>query len=844
MNMNQAIAEASRCLLCHDAPCSKNCPAGTDPATFIRKLRFKNIKGAIRTIKDNNILGHACGLLCPSSRLCEKGCSASGLDQPVRIGEIQAALVEHGWNCHREPRACRGAKLSRAFNEEEIKIAVIGSGPAGLACAAELAKNGHKVTVFEEKLSPGGVLRYGVPEYRLPLKFLERELDDIKALGVEIKCMMPIKGKEAIDKLFAEGYKAVFIATGLWQSIRLKKDVIPAEAGIQSSVAFLEGLRGKNAPRIKESLNGKTVAVIGGGSVAIDCAESALKFGAKEVYIIYRRSFAQMPAEEDEKVRALNSGIHFLFLNQPLDYVLDNGKLTGIKLIRTKLSFGKPENIKGSEWVFNADICIEAIGQKSDLIRSDPKTCKTASAGVFAGGDVVTGPATVVSAVAQGKLAARSIREYLGELGSQTSENTLGSQTSVWRFAGLKSGSPQLSVNFCGVKFLNPFMLSSSPVANTAEMVGRAFDAGWAGVAFKTIGAGKTKIIHPSPRMHGYHYEGKRLVGLQNVEQISDRSLKDNLKDITYLKKNWPRHVVMASIMGFSSEEWTELAIACTDAGADMLELNFSCPHMTVEGAGYKVGQAFELIERFTSDVRKATKLPIVAKMTPNITDMNEPAMFAKKGGADAISAINTLRGISEVGINDLVPRPNVGGKGAISGYSGPAVKPIGLRFIADMAKNKELNLPLSGMGGIETWVDALEYILVGATTVQVTTGIIHYGYRIIEDLIEGLTDHMNERGITNVSELIGRALPNLYETSAFDLSKQGKASYDYEKCIGCGQCYIVCKDAGGQALQWNSENRRPKLNEDKCLSCMICSFVCPVDGSITYKERDICQSK
>ncbi len=189
------------------------------------------------------------------------------------------------------------------------------------------------------------------------------------------------------------------------------------------------------------------------------------------------------------------------------------------------------------------------------------------------------------------------------------------------------------------------------------------------------------------------------------------------------------------------------------------------------------------------------------------------------------------------MGLDDWTPKPNVFGKGAISGYSGPAVKPIGLRFIAQMAKNKSLNLPLSGMGGIETWVDALEYMLVGATTVQVTTGIIHYGYRIVSDMIEGLSDYMAKRGIKRVSDLVGKALRNLHETGDFDIKRQGIAKYDMDRCVGCGQCFIVCKDAGGSALSWDEKKRRPKLDDDRCLSCMVCSFVCPVPGMIVYKE-------
>jgi dihydropyrimidine dehydrogenase (NAD+) subunit PreA len=394
-----------------------------------------------------------------------------------------------------------------------------------------------------------------------------------------------------------------------------------------------------------------------------------------------------------------------------------------------------------------------------------------------------------------------------------------------------------LSVNFLGVKFPNPFLLSSSPVSNSAEMVGNSFERGWGGVVYKTLGADNIPIIHPSPRMHPYNYEGRRLVGLQNVEQISDRPLKDNLADFLYLKKKYPDRPIVSSIMGFSNDEWAYLAKASEDNGADMLELNFSCPHMTVEGSGHKVGQSFHLLEKFTATVKKAVKIPVLAKMTPNITDMNEPAMFAKQGGADGIAAVNTFSAISEIGLKDFIPRPNIFGIGAMSGYSGAAVKPIALHFIAAMAQNRKLGLPLSGIGGIETWVDALEFLLVGATTVQVTTGIIHYGYGIVEDLIEGLSDYMVERKISKVSDLIGKALPNLKTTDNFDLKRQGIAEYDLDRCIGCGQCFTVCRDAGGQALEWDADKRRPKLVEEKCLSCMICNFVCPVDNLIKFKE-------
>ena len=394
-----------------------------------------------------------------------------------------------------------------------------------------------------------------------------------------------------------------------------------------------------------------------------------------------------------------------------------------------------------------------------------------------------------------------------------------------------------LSIDFCGVQFKNPFLLSSSPVSNSAEMVARSFEAGWSGVVFKTLNSDRLPIVHPSPRMHCVHYGSKKAMAVQNVEMISDRPLKDNLTEFLYLKKNYPDYPIIASIMGFFTDEWEYLAKASEDNGADMLELNFSCPHMCIEGAGHKVGQAFQLLEGFTEVVKKAVSIPVIAKMTPNITDMNEPAMYAKNGGADAISAINTVRGISSVGLDDFVPTPNVFGKGAISGTSGPAVRPIGLNFIASMAQNEQLGLPLSGIGGIETWIDVLEYILLGASNVQVTTGIMHYGYRIVEDMIEGLTDFMVERDVKQLTDLIGKALPNLHETESFDIERQGVTEYDLDQCIGCGQCFIVCQDAAGQAIEWDSENRRPKLIEDKCLSCMLCKFACPVPELITFKE-------
>ncbi len=423
-DLAQATAEADRCLLCHDPPCSKGCPAETDPGTFIRKLRLHNVTGAIRTIKSNNILGGACGVLCPTPRLCEKECSATGISRPVEIGKIQRALVEHGWKI--------GFRPLRAPSKNGVRVAIVGSGPAGLSCAAELAKEGFGVTVFEERAQPGGVIRYGVPAYRFDTAFFENEMADLASLGVQFHCRTRINGAEGARKLLKDGYKAVFLGMGLWAAERIPGG--EKLAGVLTSVDFLAMVREERFAEVGRLVEGKVVAVIGGGSVAMDCVETAAKLGARDAYLVYRRSFAQMPAEEEERLAALRLGVHFLMLNQPVGYTADTtGNVTGVRLLRTRLgeadSSGrrKPGEIKGSDWVLDAQLVVEAIGNRPDstdwsglvkmdrggLVVTDGKTGKTSAGFVFAGGDITRGPSLVVEAVQDGKLAARAIRAAL-----------------------------------------------------------------------------------------------------------------------------------------------------------------------------------------------------------------------------------------------------------------------------------------------------------------------------------------------------------------------------------------------------------------------------------------------
>ena len=397
-----------------------------------------------------------------------------------------------------------------------------------------------------------------------------------------------------------------------------------------------------------------------------------------------------------------------------------------------------------------------------------------------------------------------------------------------------------LGVNFCGIRFENPFCLSSSPVSNTYEMCARAYEAGWGGIVFKTLGMESTfKIVMPSPRLSVYNYGDKRFVGLQNAEQISDRNIDDNIKDITKLKKEFPGKVLIASIMGYNDDDWATLAKMSEDAGADMLELNFSCPQMAIKTAGHRIGQDFGAVAHFTEIVKKSCNIPVMAKMTPNITDMIPVALAAKEGGADAIAAINTIKAITDIDIENFTPLPNIKGHSAATGFSGRSVKPVALRFISDMYNSKELNLPLSAVGGIETWIDALHFILMGGKTVQVTTAVLRYGYRIVEDMIEGLSDYMIDHKINSIDEIAGKAAEKIVDPSDFNTRYQVVSVIDNEKCIGCGQCYISCRDGANQAIIFDSEKRKASVDEERCVGCLLCKHVCPVWDCISYKEVD-----
>ena len=400
----------------------------------------------------------------------------------------------------------------------------------------------------------------------------------------------------------------------------------------------------------------------------------------------------------------------------------------------------------------------------------------------------------------------------------------------------------RLRTDLCGVPLENPFLLSSSVVASTYDMCARAFEAGWAGVAFKTI---CTLDIHEaSPRFSAIRGDSGGIVGFKNIEQLSDHSVAENMAVFRELKKNYPNKVILASIMGQNEEEWGELARLCEENGADAIELNFSCPNMAEGGLGSDIGQVPELVERFTRAAKSRTTIPVLAKLTPNVARMSPAAEAAKRGGADGIAAINTIKSIISVSPHTYVSAPAVHGMSAVGGYSGNAVKPIALRFVAEMGDNPELkDLCITGMGGIETWQDALEFILLGCGSVQVTTAVMQYGYRIIDDLKEGLNIYLHEKGLSSINEIIGAGLDAISETTdVLERDTIQFPKFHHDRCIGCGRCMISCMDGGHQAIRLN-ENRRPVLNGAKCVGCHLCLLVCP-QRAITPAAKRISRPK
>lgn len=399
-----------------------------------------------------------------------------------------------------------------------------------------------------------------------------------------------------------------------------------------------------------------------------------------------------------------------------------------------------------------------------------------------------------------------------------------------------------LSINFQGIKSPNPFWLASAPPTDKAYNVVRAFEAGWGGVVWKTLGEEGPPVVNVNgPRYGAIYGADRRLLGLNNIELITDRSLEINLQEIKQVKRDWPDRALVVSIMVPCEEDaWKKILPLVEDTGADGIELNFGCPHgMSERGMGASVGQVPEYIEMVTRWCKETTNMPVLVKLTPNISDIRYPARAAKNGGADAVALINTISSIISVDLDNFAPHPTIDGKGSHGGYCGPAVKPIALNMVAEIARDEETrDLAMSGIGGITDWRDAAEFIALGCGSVQVCTAAMTYGFKIVEEMIDGLSNWMDEKGYDNISDFQGKAVPNVTDWQYLNLNYVTKAKIDQDLCIKCGRCHIVCEDTSHQAITQLIDGARGfEVIDEECVGCNLCVSVCPVDDCISMEQ-------
>jgi dihydropyrimidine dehydrogenase (NAD+) subunit PreA len=756
----------------------------------------------------------------------------------VRIGAIQTYLHEVGLaaNLQNPPIASKTGH----------KCAVIGAGPSGLSCARELARRGSEVTIFEKQADAGGALIHALSPVRVNHEEVEKEIQRIADLGVTFNFNSTVSDPSA---LLAQGFDDVFISPGLQSNRDIGVKAVGGSGGeVIPALQFLLGANSKETNEHNQTTSrckGKSVVIIGGGSVAMDCAVTARSFGASRVYIVSLEQLENLPADEEEIELARDHGVIFLPETR-VTAVTSVNQVTSVTIASTTKGKEARKDSGDSDSHIFASTVIVAAGQVLDengkqllslngspshtLVRTTDQVQRPAEVAshlkkIYAGGDAVRGKGdTVVAAVGDGKRAAVEM------------------VPSVRPPPRVK---PSLETEFCGIKFENPFCLSSSPVTNSAEMIANAYDLGWAGSYYKTLNReDKFTVSHPSPRLSAVHTtRGSRMdIGIQNMEQISDRPLADNLADIRWLRKNYPSKIMGVSIMGFNEEDWAYLAKASEDNGAQILELNFSCPQMARPDAGHHIGQQFSLISKYTAAAKRAVSIPVIAKMTPNITDMIPAALAAQEGGADGISAINTVRSISHLDFQSYSPLPSIQGKSAISGFSGKGCRPIGLRFVSELSHSPLLKIPVSGMGGIYTWRDGLEYLQLGASNLQVTTSVMQHGYRIVEDLIGGLQHHLMAGNHRSVHDVIGKSLSSLVDPSQLDSTQTEVVStIDPNICIGCGICEVACRDGAAQAITIHpqgGDKRLAVVDEKKCVGCELCEIVCPV-GAVSFTTRE-----
>nr|XP_037288557.1 dihydropyrimidine dehydrogenase [NADP(+)]-like isoform X3 [Rhipicephalus microplus] len=782
-----ALREAARCLKCADAPCQKSCPTQLDIKAFISSIATKNYYGAAKAIFSDNPLGLTCGMVCPTSDLCVGGCNLYASEEgPINIGGLQQFATDVFKQMRvpqiRSPDLPPPRELPASY---KARIALVGCGPASMSCATFLARLGYSdIVIYEKQPYFGGLSSAEIPQYRLPFDVVSFELDLVKDLGVRVEFNKAL-GQDFTLQSLKKDYDAVFLGIGLPDP-----KVIPIFEGLDSShgfftsKTFLPLVAKASKPGMchcKQSLPSLygNVIVLGAGDTAFDCATSALRCGARRVFVVFRKGFTNIRAVPEEMELAKEEKCEFLPFLSPRNLLVHEGRIRGMEFLRT-------EQTEDGSWTedeeqvvrLKANFVISAFGStlgdnsvvqalsllklnKYGLPEVDTKTMQTSEPWVFCGGDLAGVSETTVEAVNDGKTASWYIHKYLQSLHNLP----VPPVPELPRFY-TPIDLVDLSVEFCGLKFKNPFGLASAPPTTTSAMIRRAFKAGWGFALTKTFGLDKDVVTNVSPRIirgstFGHTY-GPGLGSFLNIELISEKTSAYWCGSIAELKKDFPDHIVIASIMcTYNEKDWTELAQQAERAGADALELNLSCPHgMGERGMGLACGQDPELVRNICLWVRKAVKIPFFAKLTPNVTNVVTIAKAAYEGKADGVTAVNTVSGLMGLKYNSD-PWPGVGieKRTTYGGMSGNAIRPIALRAVSAIARALP-GFPILATGGIDSAEAGYQFLQAGASVLQVCSSVQNQDFTVIEDYMTGLKAALYVKNLEGMENWDGQSPP------------------------------------------------------------------------------------
>ncbi|XP_028405372.1 dihydropyrimidine dehydrogenase [NADP(+)]-like [Dendronephthya gigantea] len=903
-----ALREAARCLKCADAPCQKSCPTQLDIKSFITSIANKNFYGAAKTIFSDNPLGLTCGMVCPTSDLCVGGCNLYASEEgPINIGGLQQFTTEVFKKMRmqqiRDPSL---PKLEDLPDSYKSKIALIGCGPASLSCATFLARLGYSdLTIYEKEDYLGGLSSSEIPQFRLPYDAVSFEIELVKDLGVKIESGKGLgTNGMSIASLRSNGNKAIFVGIGLPQpkKIPIFKD-LEIEHGFYTSKDFLPvvskaskaGMCGCKSKLPQLSGN---VIVLGAGDTAFDCCTSALRCGARRVFVVFRKGFTNIRAVPEEMEVAREEKCEFLPFKSPLKVHLKEGRICAMEFCHTEQQDdGTWIEDKEQTLKIKANYIISAFGSTLSanevvdamkplkfnswgLPEVNDETMGSSEADVFCGGDIAGVANTTVESVNDGKTAAWSMHKYIQSLHGETVP-----QSPILPNFFTPVDLVDISVEICGLKFDNPFGLASAPPTTSSAMMRRGYEAGWGFTVSKTFVLDKDSIVNVSPRIvrgtTSGHMFGPGQGSFLNIELISEKTSEYWCKSITELKNDFPDKILIASIMcGYSKEDWVELARMAEAAGSDALELNLSCPHgMGEKGMGLACGQDPEMVRNISRWVREAVKIPFFAKMTPNVTDIVDIALAAKQGGADGVTATNTVSGL--MGLDGKgAPWPGIGKekKTTYGGVSGNAIRPIALRAVSAIARALP-GFPILATGGIDSADAALQFIHAGASVVQVCSAVQNQDFTLVSDYISGLKcllymesckefdgwngqsapteRHQKGKAVPKINDLVGKGLPSFgpYLSKREEIISKYKAETDLlatehlpEKVRPPVQAIKptpTVRDMIGRALNNigsygeldNKQQAVAMIDEEMCINCGKCFMTCNDSGyqAITF---------